>query len=169
MSKRRRPERDEPPKPWWRNFSVAMALVGLLVTLTFNTIGTWQGAKSAEEGKVATSLGLLSSLNASTIDAVGEINSTPAFEHACDEVPFGKLEDSELAAIGQALDHYDYLAFLLAGDYVTLAEAENYWRREMVEAYWLAERFNDPGQLKIDHPYLWRFYQRAPKRLRPGC
>ena len=162
-------ERTAKGRPWWRSFSTAMALIGLFVTLLFNTIGTWQGARSAEEGKVATSLGLLTSLNAATIDAIAAINSTKAPDRVCEEVTVGTLKASEEAQIGRALDHYDYLAFLLAGRYVTLEKAETYWQREMVEAYWLAERFLDPGQIQIDHPYLWRFYRRAPERLRPRC
>ena len=166
-SKRGRRAADQ--QPWWRNFSTAMALAGLFVTLAFNTVGTWQGAKSAEEGKTATSLGLLTTLNGATTDAIAAINNTSAAEHACDDVTVGILKARDETVILRALDHYDYLAFLLAGKHVTLEEAKTYWQREMVEAYWLAEKFIDPGVLKVDFPYIARFYRESPKRLRPSC
>lgn len=151
--------------PWWRN----LALIGLVVTLVFNTVGVWQGARSAEEGKKATALGILTSINAASSEAEGEINATDAPARICDRHTIGTLSRADTAKLGKALDHYDYLALLLNQKHVTLEDARTYWQREMVEAYDYAKRFIDPGFLDIQYLELRRYYDAAPKALRLSC
>jgi hypothetical protein len=148
---------------WWRD----VAVVGLLVTLVFSTIGVWFQVRQARETNEATQLGLLTTLNVTAKQAESGINATQAPDLRCKRDQIGQLTDEEEAAVNQALEFYDYLAWLFGRQHVTLKGAEEYLAPRMIDAYELGSAFFPPRALARDFPYLKRFHDEAPPEWQP--
>lgn len=178
--KRRRRARPAPAQPnqshRLRDVSAAVALAGLLVALLFNTIGVWQqvkqaelGVRQADETRRAAELEVLTQLNAAAAASDRAVNATEAWDRRCDEITVQTLDSGDEARIINALEHYDYLAFLVERKHVTMQEARRYWERDMIEAYAIGSAFIDPVWLETHYLHLKDFYDRAPRSLRPRC
>jgi len=142
-------------------------VVGLLVTLLFSTIGVWFQVRQARDTSEATQLGLLTTLNLTAKQAESGINATQAPDLRCKPNQIGQLTDEEEAAVNQALEFYDYLAWLFGRKHVTLQGAEEYLAPRMIDAYALGKAFFPPRALDRDFPYLKRFHDEAPPEWQP--
>ena len=156
---------DSDPKRrhWWRD----VALVGLLVTLVFNTVGVWLQQEQARQTKDATQLGLLTTLNVTAKQAEADINATEAPDLRCEPNQVSQLKDKEEAALTEALEFYDYLAWLFARKHVSLKDADRYLAPRMIDAYALGETFLPPRRLASDFHYLKEFRDAAPEEWHP--
>jgi hypothetical protein len=156
----------------WEGWSVAVAVVGLLVALVFNTIGVWrqleqnqQAVEQAKQTRVFTQLGLLTQLGL-TVTA-SERAAANANEHRCDKDTLNSLRPPETAALWEALSNYEYLAWLFNHKHLTLSSARTFWTPYMLDAYKLGTTFVYYKHVRDDFPELTRLWGIAPPELRP--
>lgn len=147
----------------WAN----VAVIGLVVTLVFNTLGVWLSLNQSRESKEVSQLGLVTELNAIAQGADEKINATDLPDLRCDGNMLGQMKDSEEAAVTIALQNYDYLAWLFLRDHVTLSDADDYMTPSMIDAYQLGGAFIPPQRLARSFPNLKRFRDRTPKASWP--
>jgi hypothetical protein len=155
----------EPPtgRRWWRD----VAVTGLLVTLIFNTVGVWLQVEQSQETKEATQLGLLTQLNVTAKSSEAQINATDIPDRRCKRDQIGQLKDAQEAALVEALDFYDYLAWLFSREHVTLQGADEYLAPRMIDAFAVGRAFMPPKQLGRDFAYLKAFGDRVPAAWHP--
>lgn len=142
-------------------------MLGLIITLVFNTLGVWFQLGEARQSKDVSQLGLVTELNTIAQQAEEKINATDLPDKRCDDDQTEQLRDREQAALAAALKNYDYLAWLFARDHVTLADANDYLAPAMIDAYEFGGVFVPAEHLARDYPNLKRFRDSAPKRLWP--
>jgi hypothetical protein len=147
----------------WAN----VAVLGLIVTLIFNTLGVWFQLDQARQSKEVSQIGLVTQLNSIVKDSETEINETEAPGLRCEGNQIDQLHDDEQAKVLAALDQYDYLAWLFARGRLTLDDARDYMAPAMIDAYRLGKAFIPPADLTRHVPYLERFSTHAPKDVLP--
>jgi hypothetical protein len=154
------------PRAWWRDVATVVGILGLLITLAFNTLGVREQAKQARQTRTDTQIGLLTQLN-DLVDASDRaINGTRAPTYRCK--PWAHtLTRSERAAVLAATQYYDYLAWLFNQGHISMPSARAYWSRSMLDAYELAAAYNDPGWINQRFHELWTFRNGADERFRP--
>lgn len=141
----------------WAN----VAVLGLIVTLVFSTVGVWFQLDQSRQSKEVSQLALVTQLNTIVKDSETDINETEAPDLRCDGNQLGQLHDDESAKLLAALDQYDYLAWLFARGRVTLADAKDYMAPAMIDVYRLGQAFIPPAELSRHVPYLETFAGRA--------
>lgn len=142
-------------------------MLGLIITLVFNTLGVWFQLDQARQSKNVSELGLVTELNTIAQQAEAKINATDLPDRRCKSDQTGLLRDGEEAALAVALKNYDYLAWLFARDHVMLTDANDYLAPAMIDAYQFGGVFVPAEHLARDYPNLKRFRDTTPKRLWP--
>ena len=143
-------------RPWWRDAPTLVAVVGLLAALVFNTVGVWLQVGQSEQARENTALALLTSLNGLAHQAEGQI--TGVREAFCSGSPPTPRDE---AALIEAAQNYDYLAWLFNADEIGVPLAREYWTPSMLETYELMaqqglpatqERFRELRRFKFATP-----------------
>jgi hypothetical protein len=149
---------------WFRNVGTIVAVVGLLITLLFNTIGVWQQVDQAEreadqarETRRYTQVGLLVQLNALAADMDQAVNETKADERRCDRDTLFTLSDDDENSLYAALDFYEEVAFLFNQKVVTLRAARRHWAPSMLDTYELGATYFPREAIAKDFVQLRRF------------
>jgi hypothetical protein len=88
----------------------AVAVVGLIVALSFNTIGVWRSVQESEQTRRATEVNLLTQLDAFVNQAEQELNATEDLDTRCNGNRVYSLSDGDNARLFAALQYYDYMA-----------------------------------------------------------
>lgn len=155
-----------------RDWSTIIAILGLLVTMVFNTIGVWQQvdqserqAEQARETRLYTQVGLLVQLNQFAAQMDRELNATQAGKLRCEPDPLFRLNARDSNSLYAALDFYDEVAWLFNQDVVTLRAARRHWSPSMVDTYRLGRVFFPGEAIDRDFPDLGRFATASSRRL----
>lgn len=128
-------------RPWWRDVSTFVAVLGLLVALIFNTIGVWRSEREARKARVAAEVSLLTQVGTGANEAARALVESGANDKRCLKAPGLALNDSEEARLFDALNYYDYLAWLFNHEQITLETAKQYWGPDMLDVYGLGRKF----------------------------
>jgi hypothetical protein len=160
-----RSNRDE---PWWRKGATLVGVVGLLITLLFNTLGVRDGAKQTKESRETQQIGLLTQLDNSATNAEETINSTSATE-ACDGgSDQGELKVADDAKLLASVRYYEYLAWLFNHKRLTVDKSRDYFGVRMINGWRLALRWHGRAELKDESPELTRFVDETkPGKMPP--
>jgi hypothetical protein len=166
MSDEGEPARDR--SPWWRQAATRLTVLGLLVTLFFNTLAVTQGARDAKRSRETEQIGLLTQLNSDATDAEAAINATPAPHKPCN----GRSDQSTLntkddAALRDAVHDYEYLAWLFNHKRVTVGDARVFFGGRMIDGWRLARRYLGHAELTRVYPELSRFVRETPSENVP--
>jgi hypothetical protein len=161
----------------FRDVSTIVAIVGLLVTMIFNTIGVWQQvdqterqAEQARETRLYTQVGLLAQLNGLAAEVDRGVNETEAGDKRCNRDTLFILSDADENSLYAALDFYEEVAFLFNQKVVTLAAARRHWAPNMVDTFELGRTFLTREAVTRDFPELRRFTRSSPGMSRlPPC
>jgi len=119
-----------------------LTVFGLLVTLVFNTLGVWRGAKQDEAGRIAQQISLLTGLNQNLTSSEAEI-SQAGFEPCGllveddDPDPAGTVNDAQ-PKLFVALDYYEYLAWLFNEEQLTVEGARDHFDDRMIAGWNIA-------------------------------
>jgi hypothetical protein len=153
--------------PWWRDAATAAAVIGLFVTLGFNTVGVWREVEESRETRRVTQVNLLTQLDATVNQAEQALNAAQGLESRCDRHATYSLERGETARLFAALHYYDYMSWLFNEEHLTLRAAEAYWAPNMLDAYRLGTTFLPDGEIDEKFAELASFQESAPARLWP--
>ena len=178
-------EGDPSHRPWWRQPATLVAVLGLLVTLVFNTVGVWaqfvqsrRDTTQAKESKAFTEIGVLTQLASEARMSERAINSGRILDLYCQARPsLSDLSVSDHAALRASLGVYDYMAWLFNEHRLDLASALALWGPRIVAADKLGAKLYHGGTMSTDWPQLTLFRRhadrsldsayRCPKPLRP--
>jgi hypothetical protein len=159
-----------------------VAVLGLLITLMFNTIGVWgqldQARKDAEqarleaeraqESRLYTQIGVLTQLATAARSSQRVIDRSALGHLRCDPKYHGSdIGRSNEAALREALGVYDFMAWLFNQGYMPSDETLTVWAPRMIDAAQMGETLTSAQELRTGFPQLARFYERAPQRLWP--
>jgi len=123
----------------WREGVTLFGVLGLLVTLFFQTLGVWEGAGDDRASREAQQVGLLTSLNSSATSAESDINDTVDLDKVCDENP--GVTDDESRALNAAIEYYEYLAWLFNSGRLDIEGARSYFAPRMIDGWKIARAF----------------------------
>ena len=143
--------------------ATALAVIGLLVTLLFNTIGVWRSEDQARKSRIATEVSLLTQVGDAVNRAETSLTELGANDKACEQAPH--LTEKQEASLHSALTYYDYLAWLFNQGHVTQESAKRYWGVNMTYAYDLGRRLKSKGEVNDLYRELTRFRREAPSEL----
>lgn len=161
------PSEPEPKRrPWWRDVSTFVAIAGLLVALTFNTVGVWRSEREARKSRVAAEVSLLTQVGEGANRAAQALVESGANDKRCLKAAGLALNDSEEARLGDALNYYDYLAWLFNHDQITLESAKQYWGPDMLDVYALGRKFTGP-HIDVLYAELAHFERTTDQRRPP--
>jgi hypothetical protein len=152
--------------PRWRDGITLLSVVGLFVTLFFNTLGVWEGAKDDKASRETQQIALLTTLNASATESESQIANSEVLDAECESEPELRQTQSE-ASISRGLHYYEYLSWLFNHDRLDIADARAFFAPRMVDGWNLAERFYDEANLSAEYPQLARFVEETRKEDRP--
>jgi hypothetical protein len=143
-------------RTWWRDIGTVIAVVGLLVTLGFNTGGVWMQLAQSEQAQDDLALGLLTNLNGIAHQAERQLAGVRS--SLCD----GRVASTkDEAALIEAAQNYDYLAWLFNDGHIDMPSARRYWSASMITTYELVaiqdidmaqERFGNLRRFKFATP-----------------
>jgi hypothetical protein len=145
-----------------------VAVIGLFVTLVFNTIGVWRDEKQARQTRAATEVSLLSQLSVGLSEAgqaVTSFHDGKLIERRCD--PYLIDPGAESHRLWQLLEYHDFLAWLFNRDYVTTEGAYEYWAPSLVDTYHLVTGYLPKKEIDERFDDLAYFRRTTPKRLFP--
>jgi hypothetical protein len=164
-----KPEKDNPKKdkgPWWRQIATWLTVLGLFVTLFFNTLAVRQGAQQAKEGRESEQIGLLTTLNDRATAAEDRLNAFKLPQRQCRAHLQGTLAGRlSGAALLAAMDGYEYLAWLFNHGRLEKSARDLIGHR-MIAGWRLANRFLPSDTLRATYPQLWTFYDKTPPKAR---
>jgi len=167
VSGERKPRRER--SPWWREAATLLGVVGLLVTLVFNTVAVRQSARQDVESRETSQIGLLTQLNANASDSERAINATEAPDKLCGppEPPDDRIRPPLLAG----LDYYEYLAWLFNHGRVTVTGSRVFFAERMIEGWRLGRHFYGNELVRDRYAELERFVRATPAAQRGdgGC
>jgi len=124
--------------------STTIGIAGLLVALIFNTIGVWRAEREARKSRIAAEVSLLTQVGEGANRAAQALVASGANDKRCLKAAGLALNDSEEARLSDALNYYDYLAWLFNHDQITLESAKQYWGPDMLDVYDLGRKFTGP-------------------------
>ena len=164
-------------KPWWREPPVAVATLGLLVTLVFNTVGVWAqfvqsrvDANRAAESRRFTQIGMLTQLSAEARDSERIIVSSNLPALRCAKQPNASApKASDVAALRQALGVYDFMAWLFNTSQLDMPSARLMWGPRLIDAAEMASKILSPEELQNLWPQLAKFQATAHIRAPDYC
>jgi hypothetical protein len=158
----------------WRESATILGLIGLLVTMVFNTVGVCQQVDQADRARqeaiqtrIDTQIGLLTQLNALSAEAEREVVAVRVDFDRC-RIDW-KASPKQRAAVARALRYYDYLAWLFNRRQVALASAREYAREGMLDMYQLAKDAFGFRGAKTPYPELRRFALAQKEPWRDPC
>jgi hypothetical protein len=154
-------------RPWWRDVSTFVAIAGLLVALIFNTVGVWRSEREARKSRVAAEVSLLTQVGEGANRAAQALVESGANDKRCLKAAGLALNDSEEARLADALNYYDYLAWLFNHDQITLDSAKQYWGPDMLDVYGLGRKFTGP-HIDVLYAELANFERTADQRRPPN-
>jgi hypothetical protein len=155
---------------WWRDVATLVAIVGLLVTMVFNTLGVRQSAASAKATRMATELSVLTALS-SFLEANNARLSTPRIDAArCDSF-LHPLSPREQLEVVTTLEGFDWLAWLFNQPDWRFEAARRYWAPRMLFAFDVAKGVFRLDSVEAQFAQLYRFERSIPHadQLIPGC
>lgn len=162
-----RPQRDR--SPWWREAATLLGVIGLFVTLVFNTLAVRQSAEQDHQARETAQIGLLTDLNAKASDSEREINETRAPEGLCDASPT-PLDAADEAALRAALDYYQHLAWLFNHGRLTVTGSRDFFAGRMIDGWRLGRHYLGQDELRIRYRELDRFARDGQEPARDhGC
>ena len=159
-----------------------VAVVGLLITLIFNTLGVWgqleqaqtdarqakEEAKRAAESRLYTQIGVLTQLAGAARSSQRAIDRSRLAELRCDPKYHGSdIPRSDEAALREALGVYDFMAWLFNQNHLPSDETLAIWAPRMIDAAKMGETLTSKEELRTAFPQLASFYRHADKRLWP--
>lgn len=153
---------------WWRDAATSIGVIGLLVTLVFNTVGVWRGEEQAEQARIAAEVSLLTQLGVALSEADQAVISVAdgrLIEARCD--PFRVQGGTAIGTLWRALAYYDFLAWLFNRDHVTTEGAYEYWAPSLVDAYHLVTGFRPKEEIDKNFAELAYFRRTTPRKLWP--
>jgi hypothetical protein len=153
---------------WWRDAATSVAVIGVLVTLIFNTIAVWREEKQAGQTRVAAEVSLLTQLGlalSQADQAVITVAGGRLIERRCD--PFPVEGGTATATLWRALAYYDFLAWLFNQEHVTTQGAYEYWAPSLVDAYHLVTGFRPRKEIDENFSDLASFRRATPRELWP--
>jgi hypothetical protein len=162
-------------KAWWRDVATVLGVLGLLITLIFNTLGVWEqlaqsrrDAKQAAETRRHTQIGVLTQLASEARTSERVITSSRLPDLRCDSnYRVSDLTPADYAALDDALGVYDYMAWLFNARHLTQRSARQLWAPRIIDAAELGGKLLSPRDVKLNWPELWRFQSEAPREFRP--
>jgi hypothetical protein len=158
-----------------RDIATWIALVGVLVTLLFNTAGVFlsvrqeklqvrEAARTAEYSRLSridAEFGMLTSVSA-LLNHTNVALTTLARKHRC---PRDRLASpAEAREVLAAISNYDYLAWLFNQPEWTSGSAKGYWRHNMAVVAALGTTVFSPAGLKQRFPDLAEFSKSFSRR-----
>jgi hypothetical protein len=164
-------------RAWWHDNGTLVAVIGLLVTMVFNTLGIWQqvdqsklaheqaqrAAEQAIRTRIDTQIGLLTQVSALAADAESAVLASRVQQIVC---RFDDPSVRQEAAVYRAAELYDYLAWLFNERQLELESAKQYATPAMLSLYELALETLDKN-VEDAYPELSRFSIAAPRSARP--
>jgi hypothetical protein len=124
-----------PQAPWWREAATALGVLGLFVTLLFNTFGVWQGTRQQQQSRETEQINLLTELNAKATETEAAINATRAPLYLCAPNRSALVAKNTDSALRAALDYYEYLAWLFNRDRLTVEDSRTFFSNRMNEGW----------------------------------
>jgi hypothetical protein len=130
--------------------------------LAFNTVGVWLQVGQTAQARDDTALALLTQLNGLAREA--EAQTFVARRAYCTN---DLVRPKDRAAVMEAAQYYDYLAWLFNAGHVRMESARRYWAKSMLETYELAALIQvEIAQRRFAH--LHRFVLSIPEKERSG-
>lgn len=148
-----------------REAATVLGVIGLLVTLAFNTLAVRQGAEQSKEARETAQIDLLTQLNANASETERVLGETPAPQRQCE--PFEPLAASTDAVVRAALDYYEYLSWLFNRGRLTVASSREFFSGRMIAGWRMARHYLGSEQLGDLYPELTRFVKQTPMAQRP--
>ena len=162
------------PRGWNQDVATLVAVVGLLVTMVFNTLGVWQQVKQsklasdqAHQTRVDTQIQLVTQLNALSADAERDVVAAGVDIAGCNAA--FKPTAQQRAAVARAARYYDFLAWLFNKRQVVLRSAQRYAQAGMNDIYLLAGDTFGFRPAQKTYPELRRFRLAMHGALRDPC
>ena len=148
-------------RPWWRDIPKLVAVNGLLITLAFNTAGVWMQLGQSKQAQEDLALGLLTILNGIAHQAERQMAGVRGL--LCD----GRVANAKNeAALLEAAQNYDYLAWLFNDRHINMPSARRYWSASMITTYELVA-IQDVEMAQKRFTNLRRFKFATPQREWP--
>ena len=169
-------------RKWWRDVATVVAVLGLLVTLIFNTVGVWAQLdqdredaarakveeRRAEEARLYTQIGVLTQLAGAARSSQRVIDRSRLPDLRCDPGYHGSdLRPKDAADLREALGVYDFMAWLFNEGYLPADKALPIWAPRLIDAAQMGETLRSAKELRSDFPQLAGFYAHADRSLWP--
>jgi hypothetical protein len=152
---------DDATRRWWRNIPTLIAVVGLIVTLIFNTVGVWQQVAQTKRERITAELGLITQL--SGVARQAEARLVAVRTRACS----GRQPNQEhKEALLEAAQEYDYLAWLFNQRHIKMESARRYWAPSIIETFELFATIQY-ADARSRVPNLEEFRSDTPKQQWP--
>jgi hypothetical protein len=147
--------------PWWSQAATLLGVIGLLVTLVFNTLAVRQSAQQDNEARETAQISLLTQLNSDASDSESAINETSVPDARCGAItPLDRRGDVALRA---ALDYYEYLSWLFNHGRLTVGDSRAFFGKRMIDGWRLGRHFLGQDELRIRYRQLERFVRDTPR------
>jgi hypothetical protein len=147
--------------PWWRQAATLLGVVGLFVTLLFNTLAVRQSAQQDQEARETAQISLLTQLNSNASDSERAISASSAPDRLCDpDAP--PLDAGDSASLHEALDYYEYLSWLFNHGRLTVTAARDFFGVRMIDGWRLGRHFLGRDELRLRYRELDRFVRATP-------
>lgn len=150
--------------PWWREAATLLGVVGLFLTLLFNTLAVRQSARQDVEGRETAQIGLLTQLNSNASDAERAINDTQAPDDLCE--PSAPPDEESASALLAGLDYYEYLSWLFNRERLTVKDSRDFFAERMTDGWRMARHFYGGDVVRDRYGELERFVRDTPRGQR---
>jgi hypothetical protein len=160
-----------------------VAVLGLLITLIFNTVGVWGQLEQAEkdakqakleatrahESRLYTQIGVLTQLARDARASQRVIDETMALPNLRCRADYhgSDIGFRDEAILREALAVYDFMAWLFNDGYMPSQATMPIWAPRMVGAAQLGEKLTSLPELRADFPQLAKFYAKVDKKYAP--
>ena len=141
--------------PWWSQAATLLGVIGLLVTLVFNTLAVRQSAQRDREARETAQISLLTQLNSDASDSDSAINKTTVPDARCDTI--APLDGPGGVALHAALDYYEYLSWLFNHGRLTVGDSRAFFGKRMIDGWRLGHHFLGQDVLRVRYRQLERF------------
>ena len=145
---------------WWRQTATLLGVIGLVVTLVFNTIAVRHSAQQDDESRETAQISLLTQLNSNLSDSEHAINETDAPEKQCH--PLALMSDADDAALHAGLDYYEYLAWQFNHGRLTVGGARDFFGPRMIDGWRMGRHLLGRDEMRIVYGELERFVRETP-------
>jgi hypothetical protein len=147
--------------PWWRQAATLLGVIGLFVTLVFNTLAVRQSAQQDNEARETAQISLLTQLNSNASDSERPINESGVPDRLCG--PVAPMDRRDSASLHEALDYYEYLSWLFNHGRLTVTGARDYFGERMIDGWRLGRHFLGRDELRLRYGQLERFVRETPR------